>query len=75
MPDSGPLIARLVKSAQGGLADVPDVHDYRAKNVLIKSARVQAECARALAERDKAQAIKELADAVKSLASPAEEDP
>jgi hypothetical protein len=42
-------LGRLIASAQSALADVSTVHDYRAKRVLIQSARVQATCALALA--------------------------
>lgn len=42
-------LGRLISSAQSALADVPTTTDYRAKRVLIQSARVQATCALAFA--------------------------
>jgi predicted metal-dependent hydrolase len=58
-------LGQLIASAQSALADVPHVTDYRAKRVLIQSARVQAACALALA-------VEHLATTVDRLVEPKE---
>lgn len=54
----------LISSAQSALADVPTVHDYRDKRVLIQSARVQVEAAQALATAELAAALDRLTVAI-----------
>lgn len=60
MPDSGPLIARLIASAQSGLADAVGLTHSKRRRDLIAAAQVQADCALALA-------IDRLATAVEAL--------
>lgn len=63
-------VGRLVASAQGGLADLPTVQDYRAKRVLTDSAAVQARCAQALAIQELAVAVGRLVDALTTEEKP-----
>lgn len=57
-------LGRLIASAQSALADVPTVHDYRAKELLVESAQVQADIAKAVAAQNLATAIGRLVDAI-----------
>ena len=68
-------VGRLLASAQGALADVPTVADYRAKRVLIQCARVQAACADALAADRLATSLDRLATSLERLVVHTEEKP
>ena len=63
-------LGRLLASAQSALADVPTVPDYRAKELLVESAKVQALCAQAVANHSLAESVARLVDAITTEETP-----
>lgn len=52
----------LIGAVQTSLEGIPHQHDYRAKDVLVESARVQATCALAVAVDNLAEKLDQLVE-------------
>lgn len=63
-------LGKLIASAQSALADLPSVHDFRAKEVLTDSARVQATCALAVAVDHLAISVDQLVAVITTQENP-----